>query len=220
VFFIRARKNKETVKDILGLKKNEKIDKIMISDDAMQFKLLTLYHTLCWVHEIRHFKKLNPFLELHRKKLIWILNEIWRFYETLKDYKENPAECKKQFIEQKFDVLFSTKTGYKELDERIALTKKKKNELLLVLKYPKIPLHNNLAELALREIVIKNKVSYGTKSEDGRIAWENVMTIKDSCRKNNISFMTYLEDIFSGRYRMARLCEVIERNSMLSSTNY
>jgi len=219
-FFIRPRKNKETIKAILGLKNGEKINKIMLSDDARQFKLLALYHALCWLHEVRHFKKLNPFLEWHRKKLIWVLSEIWEFYESLKEYKENPNECQKKYLELKFDELFSAKTGYKELDKRIVLTKEKKNELLLVLTYPEIPLHNNPAELALRELVIKNKVSYGTKSEDGRIAWENMMTIMNSCKKNTISFMDYVEDISSGRYRMTRLCEVIRKNSMGDSTSY
>ena len=46
-------------------------------------------------------------------------------------------------IQERFDSLFSTATGYKTLDDRIAMTKKKKEELLLVLDYPNIPLHNN-----------------------------------------------------------------------------
>ena len=54
-------------------------------------------------------------------------------------------------METEFDELFSTETRYEELDKRIALTKKKKEELLLVLRFPEIPLHNNPAELALRE---------------------------------------------------------------------
>jgi len=74
-------------------------------------------------------------------------------------------------------MLFSTETGYDELDKRIALTKEKKEELLLVLWFPEIPIHNNPTELALRELVVKRKISNGTRSEDGKAAWENQMSI-------------------------------------------
>lgn len=55
--------------------------------------------------------------------------------------------------------------------------------------HTRIPLHNNPAEIALRELVIKKRISYGTKSEDGRLAWENMMTILDTCRKHGVSFL-------------------------------
>jgi hypothetical protein len=42
------------------------------------------------------------------------------------------------------------------------MTRKKNEKLLLVLDYPQIPLHNNPAEIALRELVIKKKISYIT----------------------------------------------------------
>jgi len=43
---------------------------------------------------------------------------------------------------------------------------------LLALKFPEIPLHNNPAELALIEGVVKRKISNGTRSDDGKAAWE------------------------------------------------
>ena len=82
------------------------------------------------------------------------------------------------------------------------MTRGKKERLLLVLEYPQIPLHNNPAEIALRELVIKRKISIGTRSEDGRVAWENMMSLLDTCRKQGISFFGYLKDIFSAEYAM------------------
>lgn len=107
---------------------------------------------------------MNPLLEYHRLKLHGFLKEIWEFYERLKEYKKNPDMRQKEFLEQRFDELFSRKTGYEELDKRIELTKAKRERLLLVLTYPQIPLHNNPAEIALREFVLKRKISYGTRS--------------------------------------------------------
>ena len=219
-FFITRRKNKDTIREILGLAEDEKIDKIMMSDDAKQFMLLAIYHALCWIHEIRHYRKMNPVLDYHRARLIEFLTKIWEFYDLLKEFKERPSEEQKRFLEQRFDELFSTKTGYEELDKRIDLTRKKKEKLLLVLTYPQIPLHNNPAEIALRELVIKKRISYGTKSEDGKIAWENMMTILDTCRKHDVSFMDYVKDIFSKRYAMPRLSTLILEKAKNNPLSY
>ena len=69
-----------------------------------------------------------------------------------------------------FDDLFSTTTGYDALDKRIALTKDKKEALLLALKFPFLPLHNNDAEngaqhqARLRDIHLQTKTFCKSKS--------------------------------------------------------
>ena len=219
-YFITRRKNRDTIREILGLSEDEMIDKIMMSDDAKQFMFLAVYHALCWIHEIRHYRKMNPILEWHKKKLNHFLQLIYDYYEQLKEYKKHPTQKQKKFLEKRFDEIFSMKTGYQELDDRIALTRKKKEKLILVLKYPQIPLHNNPAEIALRELVIKKKISYGTKSEEGRIAWENMMTIMDTCRKHDVSFMEYVKDIFSREYSMPRLSTLILEKAKANPVSY
>lgn len=64
------------------------------------------------------------------------LKKVWNFYKLLKKYKEDPTEKRRIYVKRRFNLLFSTKTGYGELDHRIALTKRKETELLRVLDYP------------------------------------------------------------------------------------
>jgi hypothetical protein len=219
-FFITRKKNKETIRGILGLTKDQQIEKIMMSDDAKQFMFLAVYHALCWIHEIRHYRKMTPVLDCHEKILQEFLQILYDFYEQLKEYKRNPTQKQKRFLEERFDEIFSMETSYTVLDDRIMKTRKKKEKLLLVLDYPGIPLHNNPAEIALREWVIKKRISYGTKSEKGRVAWENMMTIMDTCRKHDVSFMEYVKDIFSRRYSMPRLSALILDNAGVTPTSY
>lgn len=186
----------KTIQKILGLLNDETLGKILLSDDARQYLGIAIWHSLCWVHEIRLHKKLNPVIEYHRLLLDKFISELWDYYHKLNDYRDKPDEKVKEELEKQFDELFSTKTGYVELDKRIALSKDKKEKLLLVLKFPEIPLHNNPAELALREGVVKRKISNGTRSEDGKAAWENMMSIMDTCRKHGISLFDYIKDIF------------------------
>jgi hypothetical protein len=113
-----------------------------------------------------------------------------------------------------------TQETKEERDKRIALTKEKKEELLLVLRFPEIPLHNNPAELALREPVVKRKISNGTRSEDGKAAGENLMSVRDTCRKQGVGFFDYIKDIFSGKRAMTRLAHLISPNASLKPTFY
>jgi hypothetical protein len=69
-----------------------------------------------------------------------------------------------------------------------------KEELLLVLQRPDIPLHNNSAENALREYVKRRKISGSTRSARGRQARDTFVSLKKTCRKLGISFWQYLND--------------------------
>jgi len=81
--------------------------------------------------------------------------------------------------------------------------------LLKVLDYPFIPIHNNAAEIAIREGVIKRKISYGTRSELGKRAWENMFSIMDTCRKQEVNFFHYLNGMFSSRDDIPKLANLI-----------
>jgi len=42
---------------------------VLLSDDAPQFKQLTGEQALCWVHDGRNYKKLEPIVSLYKKDL-------------------------------------------------------------------------------------------------------------------------------------------------------
>jgi hypothetical protein len=55
------------------------------------------------------------------------------------------------------------------VNQKKYISNKYLSELLLTLKYPEIPLHNNAAELGAREQVRKRDVSLHTMTEEGTI---------------------------------------------------
>jgi transposase len=61
--------------------------------------------------------------------------------------------------------------------------------------------------------VVKRKISIGTRSEEGRVAWENMMSILDTCRKQGVSFFGYLKDIFSGKHAIPKLSRLISQKA-------
>ena len=118
-------------------------------------------------------------------------------------------------LEKKFDDIFSTVTGYDALDERIAKTKAKKQSLLLVLKYPDIPLHNNSAELGARQRVRKRDVSFGTRNKDGIKAWDTFMTLTETAKKLGVSFYKFVYDRISEEKTMPSFANLIDQRAKL-----
>lgn len=167
------------------------MDLKIISDDAGQFNIFQ--HALCWIHAERLINRLVPLNSNQAKDIAAVLDKFWGIYADLKAYKQNPSQTEKKKITKCFDELCATKSSYplKNALQRLA---KNKAELLLVLKHPEIPLHNNLSENDIREYVKKRKISGGTRSAAGRQYRDTFISLKKTCRKLGVNFWEYLLD--------------------------
>jgi hypothetical protein len=186
------------------------IVRLLICDDAPQFNWIAEELALCWVHEGRHYKKLMPVFVHHLELLSDFRKQFWDFYDELSAYQQHPTPEESVRLETKFDRLFSTCTGYDALDTRITKTREKKRSLLMVLKYPEIPLHNNPAELEARQRVRKRDVSFGPRTQDGVNAWDTFMSLAATATKLGISFYQYIHDRISKANQIPSLASLIE----------
>jgi hypothetical protein len=187
--------------------------KLLVCDDAPQFKWLTEELGLCWVHDGRHYKKLIPYIAYHREELERFRGKYWTYYDRLVAYRNNPTLEEKIRLSQEFDELFSTVTGYQALDERIAKTRSKRDELLRVLEHPEIELHNNPAELGARLRVRKRDISFGTRSEAGTKGWDTFMTLAATAKKLGVSFYKYIRDRIGGTSQVPNLAALIDERA-------
>lgn len=178
-------------------------------DDAPQFNWVTDELALCWIHEGRHYQKLEPVVPLHRTHREDFQDDFWAFYDELLHYQKQPTLPEQARLDADFDRLFATVTGYQALDDRIAKTRAKKHCLLLVLAHPEIPLHNNPAELGARQRVRKGDVSFGPRSTAGVKAWDTFMTLVATSKKLGVSFYTYVLDRISGTNQLPKLADLI-----------
>ncbi|MEE4255260.1 MAG: transposase [Desulfuromusa sp.] len=181
----------------------------LVCDDAPQFNWLGKEMMLCWVHDGRHYKKLMPVIALHRELLDDFLKQFWEYYRQLLAYRQQPTGEEHLRLETEFDELFSRHTGYDALDQRIAKTIAKKDNLLLVLKHPELPLHNNASELGVRQRVRKRDVSFGPRTEDGIRAWDTFATLAETAKKLEVSFFHYLNDRISGANQISPLADLV-----------
>ena len=182
---------------------------LLLSDDAAQYKHLTEKQGLCWVHDGRHYKKINPVVPQNQEKLNEYRSQYWDYYRELLQYKKEPTQEKAEKLSAKFDQLFSTQTNYQDLGERIIKSKAKKAELLIALKYPEVPLHNNESELGARVIARKRDVSLHTKSDEGTESQDSILTIGQTAQKLDVNPHKYIYDRVSKKYEMPSLASLI-----------
>jgi len=181
----------------------------LICDDAAQFHGLTEWMMQCWVHEGRHYKTFTPVFAWHRRQLKDFLTRFWDYYDQLLTYCGDPRPAEQERLRTEFETLFTTRTGYDALDQRIAKTNAKKEILLLVLAHPELPLHNNAAELAVRQRVRKRDVSFGPRSQAGVRAWDTFASLAATTKKLGIRFYHYLQDRVSETHQIPPLADLV-----------
>jgi hypothetical protein len=138
-----------------------------LSDAGPEYGKITAEHGLCWIHDGRHYGKLNPVVPLYQESLANFKTLYWDYYRKLSDYRDNPCPEEAEKLSAEFDELFSTVTDYPALNDRIEKTKAKKARLLAVLTNPEIDLHNNPAELGARVVARKRDVTYCLGGRNG-----------------------------------------------------
>jgi len=188
---------------------------ILLADDAPQFKKLTAELALCWIHEGRHYNRLDPIAPCNVDALKAFKKDFRDFYGDLLKYKNDLHPEKATTLSAQFDELFSTKTSYDALNDRIETTRNKKEELLKVLKYPWLPLHNNDSELGARVEKRRQDVSLHTISDAGTKAKDAFLTITQTAKKLGVNAFRYINDRVSGKLSMPALSDLIFEKARL-----
>jgi len=166
----------------------------LVSDDASQFRHIVDFHSLCWIHAGRFIKKLNPLTPLFQDEVSRVRKEFWSYYKTLLAFQKEPEQADIEDLRVQFNKIFSQKTDFPALDQILRTIFDNKEKLLLVLKFPHVPLHNNPAELGARVAVRKRDVSLHTMTPEGTKAVDTSMTIIQTAKKLEVNPITYILD--------------------------
>lgn len=188
---------------------------LLLCDDAPQFNALTAELALCWIHEFRHYKKLQPRFTHHCTLLQDFGTAFWKLYQGLLDYRNHPDPVQAAALQASFDQLFAQSSGYQQLDECKERTLKKRDQLLMVLSHPEILLHNNPAELGARQRVRKRDVSLQARTLEGIGAWDTFQTLVATAKKLGVNLFHYFSDRITQTYALPSLATLIQERATL-----
>ena len=166
-------------------------DTVILSDDAGQFAIDR--HALCWVHAERLVHKLDTFTDRQHAAQQLLRALIWWFYADLKAYQRDagPATTVRQ-LRARFDRIFRRRTGFATLDRLLERLHANKDELLLVLDRPEVPLHTNGSERDLRPAGDQAQDLRRHPLRSGRACRDAFLGLLLTCAKLGVSFWDYL----------------------------
>jgi len=139
----------------------------------------------CWVHLLRKVKELENLTKERAK----FQTELQRLYQRIISFrnqsllKEKERIKKANLIEKELLKISQRKTKDQGLQRIYNLINKYIQDLLYCLKNPKIPSDNNLAERALRPLVIQRKISQGNKTIKGAQTQEINLSVIETLRR-------------------------------------
>jgi hypothetical protein len=187
----------------------------LVSDGSAIYALFV--HGLCGIHQERNLAKLTPCGSEQCQAGEDVLKAVWQLYGDLKAYRLAPTPEQAEALRQRFDALVGRATCWPELNAALGRTADKKGDLLRVLDRPDLPLHTNEAETAFRDWATRRKISAGTRGELGKRCRDTFLSLKATCRKLGVRFMSYLRDRISKVGEIPLLSELLRRKANSSA---
>ena len=183
----------------------------LVSDGSTIYALFV--HGLCWIHQERNLAKLTPCGSEQGRVAEEVLTAVWQLYADLKAYRLAPTPSQAETLRAQFDALVGRTTRWPEMSKALKRMADKKAELLRVLDRPDMPLHTNTAERAFRDWATKRKISAGTRSELGKRCRDTFLSLKSTCKKLGVRFISYLQDRILGAGKITALPDRVRKQA-------
>jgi transposase len=173
---------------------------VLVRDDYPGYKKLNLTHQSCWAHLLRESHK-----EISQKGASTEVKQLHMtlklMYQKLKQTVESPYNKKERNNIhneqlQKLNEIIQT-TYHNEDVKRVQYRIKQQGKnLLTALLHNDVPLTNNLAERAIRPLVVTRKISGGSRTRKGAKVHMINMSVIQTMKMKKQSLHASLQDYF------------------------
>jgi len=157
------------------------------------------YHQLC--HE--HLKRDLDFL-IETQKSNWAY-QMYRFICKCRKARDHlwclPEKIRKQGIawyHTKLDWLLTLPVATKKEKTLVKRFLTHREKILTFMDYRDVPPDNNSSEQAIRQSKVKMKVSGGFRSEQGAKTYAILLSIIETCKKQQLNILQAIQDILRG----------------------
>lgn len=151
-------------------------DQIGITDDYGAYRNLFKEHQLCWAHPLRKLRELTESEHLNEQEraMCTVTHESFsKLYQDLRGVVQEPfdlakrASATKRFQKHLARIMVPSSSDPPKLKRIKATLHNNQTSYFTCLTRQGIPPDNNKAERALRHLVLKRKVSFGSKTQKG-----------------------------------------------------
>lgn len=151
-------------------------DQVGISDDYAAYDNVFAWHELCWSHPLRKLRDLSESMAIagkQKRRCVETFLKFQKLYVDAENLRKEllPFEEKKKQKPKLMKRFVKIAQVKKDDPDKLQTIKKtlleKQGNYFVWLEKEGIPLDNNKAERALRSLVIKRKISFGSKTGKG-----------------------------------------------------
>lgn len=184
----------DVVKKILG----EFFGGVLVIDGWKAYLFLICEKQSCMAHLLRKIRKFHfAFPNLGTVFKFYI-----RFRKILRDGERLQLQRKKlakevfkrrlNKLHNRLDELLKWHNPNDILKDIIEKVRRQRSYILTFAEHNGVPCHNNHAESLIRKGVMKRKVSFGSKSQEGAEAYAIMLSIYTTCQLRKISFVDFM----------------------------
>jgi hypothetical protein len=171
---------------------------VLITDAWCAYKEILCVKQTCMAHI---FRKVRKFRDAYPQ--YWSLLS---FYRRLRRIVEDGERLKKRrreldipvferrvgLLENRLDALLAWRNPNAVLKTVIDKVSRQKDYILTFVRFDGVPKHNNFGEYIIKRGILKRKVSGGSTSEEGAMAYARIQSVAMTCQLRGLSFRDYL----------------------------
>ena len=171
---------------------------VLITDAWCAYQKIVCAKQTCMAHifrKIRKFRDAYPqywTLVLFYKRLRRLVEDGERLKKKRSEIGEEAFERRLLYLEQRLEVLLAWKNPNSVLGEVIQKVARQKQYILTFVSYEGVPKHNNYGEYIIKRGILKRKVSGGSMSGEGAMAYARIQSVAMTCHLRGLSFKDYL----------------------------
>lgn len=177
--------------------KNCHPEDVLVRDDYAGYKKLPFIHQSCWAHLLRESHK-EVTQKTASEEMQQLHTKVKTLYEELAETIATPFVLEER--QKVYELLLQqiqtiSKTPYTADDAKriqYRMTSQNKNLLTAIL-YEDVPLTNNLAERAIRPMVVTRKISGGSRSRNGAKTHAINMSVLQTMKMKNQPIISTLQ---------------------------
>ena len=171
---------------------------VLVTDAWCAYQKIVCHKQTCMAHimrKIRKFRDAYPqyySIMTFYQKLRRILADGERLKLARKKIGEEVFNRRLNLLKFRLEKLLSWKSPNAVLKEVISKVARQSAYILTFIEFPGVPKHNNFGEYIIKKGILKRKVSGGSMSEDGAMAYAVLQSIAQTCHLRRISFFSFL----------------------------
>jgi transposase len=171
---------------------------VLITDAWCAYHQIVCIKQTCMAHifrKIRKFRDTYPqywSLVSFYRRLRRIVEDGERLKSRKSELGEEVFERRVQLLEQRLEQLLAWHNPNAVLKTVLDKVRRQKDYILTFVRYEGVPKHNNFGEYIIKRGILKRKVSGGSTSAEGALAYARIQSVAMTCQLRQLSFRDYL----------------------------